>query len=74
MHAGAFPLANLGTPIGVVNLTEESPVLELLFQFIYPMRHPNLSSIPFETLTDLAYTAEKYKVYSAMSICNVYMQ
>jgi len=58
----------------IVPLTETSSTLELLFQFIYPARHPDLEYVDFETLEPLAEAAEKYQVYSAMSVCKIYMK
>ena len=57
----------------VVELTENSAILELLFQFIYPTSGPDLSSIDFNVLESLAEAAEKYQVYTAMSICKIHM-
>jgi len=57
----------------IVELTEDSTILELLFQFIYPTPGPDLSSINFDYLESLAEAAEKYQVYTAMSICKSYM-
>jgi len=72
----------LGEAIGAGNegdvetvcLTEASDTLELLFQFIYPQRQPDLQSISFERLSALSEAAEKYQVFSAMPICNIYMR
>jgi len=57
----------------IVELTEDAPILELLFQFIYPTPGPDLTSIDFNILESLAEAAEKYQVYTAMSICKIYM-
>lgn len=57
-----------------VPLTESSDVLQLLFQYIYPQRHPNLKAIDFTTLAGLAEAAEKYQVYSAMDVCSILME
>ncbi|KAJ7844876.1 hypothetical protein B0H14DRAFT_3868180 [Mycena olivaceomarginata] len=45
-----FPPSNISTQGEVVELTETSVTLELLFQFIYPQRHPALDTTPFEFL------------------------
>jgi len=50
-------------------LDEPSNVLEILFQFIYPRRHPSLEDTDFETLTAVAEAAEKYELFSAMNVC-----
>jgi hypothetical protein len=49
-------------------------VLELLFQFIYPSRHPGLSDLKFCTLAMITEAAEKYEVFAAMNICEVRMR
>lgn len=74
INTGAFPPSELETRGEVVRLSENAQVLELLFQFIYPMHHPSLAATPFETLLALAEAAEKYEVYSAMNMCQVRMQ
>ncbi|KAF7978064.1 hypothetical protein HWV62_1703 [Athelia sp. TMB] len=47
--------------------------LELLFQFMYPPKQPDLKKIEFKQLADLAEAAEKYQVYAAMGVCNMCM-
>jgi hypothetical protein len=56
-----------------VALPETALVLELLFQYMHPMRQPELKKIPFETLASLSEAVEKYQVFSAMEICKLYM-
>lgn len=58
----------------IVPLTESESTLELLFQFIYPQRHPDLLNLPFDILDSLAEAVEKYEVYPAMNIATVRMQ
>lgn len=58
----------------VVQLTETCDVLELLFQFMYPQRSPDLSAIGFGLFLEVAEAAEKYQVYSAMQICAMQME
>ena len=53
----------------MMNLDEPSDVLEILFQFVYPRRHPSLEDTDFETLAVVAEAAEKYQVFSAMNVC-----
>lgn len=48
-------------------------MLDLLFQFVYPKRHPDLKEVEFTLLAQLAEAAEKYEVYAAMQICKVRM-
>lgn len=57
----------------MVELTEDSSTLELLFQFIYPQRHPTLSDTPYEIIAPVAEAAEKYEVFAAMNICQIRM-
>ncbi|KAG5637524.1 hypothetical protein H0H81_004220 [Sphagnurus paluster] len=52
----------------IVDLTESSEVLDVLFQFIYPMRHPDLEWTEFPKLQALSEAAEKYQVYSAITV------
>jgi hypothetical protein len=55
----------------VVQLSERSAVLDLLFQFCYPERHPRLDDLAFDDLAELAKAAETYKVFSAIDICRI---
>ena len=55
-------------------LTEDSSILDLLFQAVYPQRMPDIGSLPFETLVTLAEAAEKYEVYRLMYICNIHIR
>lgn len=73
-NAGGFPPAEVEARDEAISLTENSSVLELLFQFIYPMHHPNLGGTPFSTICMLSEAAEKYEVYAAMNICSIRMQ
>ncbi|KAJ7440249.1 hypothetical protein FB451DRAFT_1377648 [Mycena latifolia] len=70
-----FPPAEISTRgESVVDLSETSATLELLFQFIYPQRHPALDTPPFGVLDPPAEAAEKYQVFSAMNICHIRMR
>ncbi|KAF8183210.1 hypothetical protein K438DRAFT_1599891, partial [Mycena galopus ATCC 62051] len=66
-----FPPSGISTVGEVVQLTETSVTLELLFQFIYPQRHPALDTTPFKILEPLAEASEKYQVFPAMNICHI---
>jgi hypothetical protein len=66
-----FPPAGIATEGEVVPLSEAAVTLELLFQFMYPQRHPALDTTPFEILEPLAEAAEKYQVFPAMNICHI---
>ena len=58
----------------VIQFPENSATLDLLFQFCYKERHPDLTDLAFDILTELAEAAEKYKVFSAISICKIAMK
>ncbi|KAG5637526.1 hypothetical protein H0H81_004222 [Sphagnurus paluster] len=73
-NAEGFPSAEFDTGGEIVPLTETAVTLELLFQFIYPRRHPDLEDTTFEILAPLAEAAEKYQVFSAMTICKIRMK
>ncbi|KAF8164396.1 hypothetical protein K438DRAFT_1775548 [Mycena galopus ATCC 62051] len=67
-----FPPAGISNAAGeIVDLLETAEILELLFQFMYPQRHPALDTTPFEILNPLAEAAEKYQVFPAMNICHI---
>lgn len=55
-------------------MTENGKTLELLFQYMYPKRHPDLTKIDFKQLSELAEAAEKYQVYGTMDVCNTRMK
>jgi hypothetical protein len=58
----------------VVNLTESADVLELLFQYIYPQRPPDMKNVNFGVFAGFAEAVEKYQVYAAMDICYTCME
>jgi hypothetical protein len=67
-----FPPAEISVTAGEVSdLLETAETLDLLFQFMYPKRHPALDTTPFEILHPLAEAAEKYQVFPAMNICHI---
>ncbi|KAF9061736.1 hypothetical protein BDP27DRAFT_324057 [Rhodocollybia butyracea] len=66
---GAFPPAETPTNNEIVQLSEPSETLEILFQFVYPRRFPSLDSMELESLMLVAEAAEKYEVVMAISIC-----
>lgn len=74
--AGAFPPTEFHSAADeVITLTEPSGTLEVLFQFIYPARHPKLEeTIKFDLLDAVAEAAEKYEVYIAMDACKILMR
>ncbi|KAF9560266.1 hypothetical protein CPC08DRAFT_636803 [Agrocybe pediades] len=76
--AEAFPGSN-ATGItsesnDIVHLTETAEVLEILFQFGYPARHPVLDDLDFEKLLAVADAAEKYHFYSAAPMCQIVLR
>ncbi|THU99742.1 hypothetical protein K435DRAFT_751668 [Dendrothele bispora CBS 962.96] len=58
----------------IVPLTETGSILEILFQFVYPQRHPSLDDMNWVTFSGLAEAAEKYEVYNAMNVCQIRMR
>ncbi|KAJ7698778.1 hypothetical protein B0H14DRAFT_3904711 [Mycena olivaceomarginata] len=72
--AGGFPPSDILTQDEIVPLTETCITLDLLLQFMYPQRPPDLSKTSFEVLEPVAEAAEKYQVFSAMAIFNLYMK
>ncbi|KAH9915336.1 uncharacterized protein B0H18DRAFT_99587 [Fomitopsis serialis] len=73
-HSDSFPGSDVPVDNEIVALTETASTLELLFQFMYRQRLPDLSKVGTKELATVAEAAEKYCVYSAMEICKVYMQ
>ncbi|KAF9457609.1 hypothetical protein BDZ94DRAFT_1175170, partial [Collybia nuda] len=71
VNSRGFPPAEFSTLNEIVQMSETSDILELLFQFCYPYRRPDLELIEFKVLTSLAEAAEKYEVFPAMSMCNI---
>jgi hypothetical protein len=71
--AGLSPAALTTSISELVPLSEDSPTLELLFQYIYPRRQPLLDDIEFVLLASLAEAAEKYEVFPAMTVCYIRM-
>ena len=56
-----------------MSLTESRDTLDLLFRYIYPQQQPDLTEIDFKQLAELAEAAEKYRVFAATTVCNIYM-
>ncbi|PPR04441.1 hypothetical protein CVT26_002270 [Gymnopilus dilepis] len=66
-HTGSFPGADVPTHGETTHLPERAKVLEVLFQFVYPRRHPiSLRELEFATLMEVAEAAEKYEVWYAV--------
>jgi hypothetical protein len=58
----------------IIPLKEAASILELLFRFCYPERHPDLAGMDFNDLLPLAEAVQKYKVFPAMNICKIRMR
>ena len=72
--AAGFPPAEFrSSKDDIVPMTESSHILDLLFTFMYPTPTPDVEDLPFEILADVAEVAAKYQVFSAMTLCNIYM-
>ena len=71
---GLSPAALTTSVSELVLLPEDTPTLELLFQYIYPCRQPLLDDIEFALLACLVEAAEKYKVFAAMAVCYMRMR
>ncbi|EAU85241.2 hypothetical protein CC1G_06257 [Coprinopsis cinerea okayama7 len=76
VSSGAFPPvppkgeAGSGLSVDeVVPLPESSKVLEVLFAFMYPRRHPDLEDKAFDDVAEIAEAVEKYEVYPGMNVC-----
>ncbi|TFK64136.1 hypothetical protein BDN72DRAFT_846886 [Pluteus cervinus] len=77
ISTGGFPPLEFSRTSEVneqANLPERAYILDLLFQFVYPQRYPDIKSLKIDVLSELADAAEKYEVYGAISMCNVIMQ
>jgi len=53
----------------ITHLDEPSSVLEIVFPFMYPRKHPSLKNLDFQTILAVAGAVEKYKVFAAMGLC-----
>jgi hypothetical protein len=74
MGAGGFAPPEFDTQDSTpVRLSENAETLELLFQFCYPKRLPDMETVKFEVLAQLAEAAEKYEVYAAICVCKILM-
>jgi len=59
---------------GTIHLPEESSVLELLFQYVYPRFRPCLDRVAFHDIEALGNAAEKYEVVYAIIRCWLFMR
>ncbi|KAF9565913.1 hypothetical protein CPC08DRAFT_704343 [Agrocybe pediades] len=74
VNTGAFPGTEMNTQGEEVQLTESAEILELVFQFIYPRRHPTLQNLDFSKLLDVSEAVEKYEVFPALHTCEMRLQ
>lgn len=70
----APPSSVHSSPTEPVRLDDDSVTLELLFRFVYCEVYINLDAESFLVVAELAEAAEKYMVYSAMTVCRLYMK
>ncbi|KZP29178.1 hypothetical protein FIBSPDRAFT_727934, partial [Athelia psychrophila] len=70
---GFLPPDGTSSQNETVQLAEDGATLDLLFQYMYPQRQPDLTKVSFKQLAGLSEAAEKYHVYAAMEICQVRM-
>jgi hypothetical protein len=52
----------------IVHLSESSVVLDLLLQYMYRQRQPDLEDVDFQASADLAEAAEKYE-FTQLRLC-----
>jgi len=69
-NTGAFPGPEFQIQGEVTNLAEPASVLQILFKFLYPRRHPDLEDLDFSMVAEVAEAAEKYEVFPAINTCN----
>lgn len=77
MHSEGFAAAHdiSSTSVNeVVPLSENSAILEILMQYMYRQPQPDLRKVEFHILAGVAEAAEKYQVYAATTVCNIYMR
>jgi hypothetical protein len=72
--AGGFAPPEFESQGEIIHITETALTLELLFQFCYADRHPDVEMLGFSEFAILAEAAEKYQVSSAMNICKIRMK
>lgn len=72
--APGFPLKSEHQTDPIIHLPETETVLDSLFRFCYPERHPDLTTLDFERLISIAEAAEEYRVFAAINICSLRMR
>ncbi|KAJ2913669.1 hypothetical protein MD484_g6745, partial [Candolleomyces efflorescens] len=71
-HNAIFILCKLGAP-EVVDFDETSVTLTCLLRFMHKVQYPDLSELTWTELLSLADAAEKWRVLSAMAVCNAHI-
>ncbi|KAI5886311.1 uncharacterized protein SCHCODRAFT_01176383 [Schizophyllum commune H4-8] len=66
---GPFAEDFVSSETDIADLTENSDILEIIFQFVYPGHLPLLDALGSDLLFSLAEAAEKYRVAPAMAVC-----
>ncbi|TFK70764.1 hypothetical protein BDN72DRAFT_818421 [Pluteus cervinus] len=72
-YGEGFPPASLGKRkrVNYMDIEEDSDVLSLMLDFMHKQPQPDLQQLQIKVLVRLAEAAEKYLIYSAISICRV---
>ncbi|PPQ80299.1 hypothetical protein CVT26_008827 [Gymnopilus dilepis] len=68
---GAFPGSDIETGGEIIDLSEPADVLGILFAFLYPKKQSDLLEHSFALVIAVAEAAEKYEVFSAMTLCSL---
>uniref|UniRef100_A0A8H7XV64 BTB domain-containing protein n=1 Tax=Psilocybe cubensis TaxID=181762 RepID=A0A8H7XV64_PSICU len=70
VNTGVFPGAEIvDSKEEPIHLQEPASVLAIVFQFLYPRKHPKLNDESFDTVLAVSEAVEKYQVFSAMNTC-----
>jgi hypothetical protein len=72
--AGAEEFATPLTKEEVLDLPETSEVLDILLQFMWRQKLPDLQPLEIEVLAPLSEAVAKYQVFSAMQACEQEMR
>lgn len=73
-HSSIFPVGPNIRSDDALKLEEDSEVLELLFQHVYPGDISAMDDISFELLSRVSDAAEKYRIKVVMEICRLHMR
>lgn len=64
-----FPGAEFETKGEIVHLTEPANILEIIFQYMHPMKQPRLQERDTTTVIAVAEAVQKYQIFAAMQLC-----